>query len=303
MKSLIVGELQKPVGSIVLGGIFGERSDAQSFRILDRFLELGGNAIETAHAYGQGAAEEQIGRWLNHHDQRSRVVLITKVCHPHSGEVPSMATFDKELDLSLARLGVDTVDIVLTHRDPVGTPIIDILRTLERRRTEGSIRTYGISNITGERLQSFDRAAEELCISPLALISNYFGFAQQARPPWYGSVQLDEMGQRWLRLHDRPLLCWSALAQGWFARRELPDNFRSVYDTPANRSRRLRADRLAARLGVSSLQVALAYTFAAPFSILASVGPRSTEELDEIFGSLSVPLSEADCAFLVNSSC
>lgn len=302
MKSILVGELQKAVSSIVLGGTFGERSDSESFRILDRYLELGGNAIETAHVYGEGAAEEQIGRWLNRHGQRSRIVLITKVCHPHSSEPASMATFDRELDLSLARLGVDIIDIVLTHRDPVGTPTVDILRTLERRRTEGSIRAYGISNIRGKRLASFDRAAQELCIPPLALISNYFGFAQQARPPWYGSVQLDEMGERWLRLHGRPLLCWSALAQGWFARRELPSTFTSVYDTPTNRSRRRRADRLADRLGVSSLQVALAYTLAAPFSILASVGPRSTEELDEIFGALSLQLSEADYAFLVDST-
>jgi len=296
----IVG-VQFPVSRIVLGGAFGERSDADSFCILDRFMELGGNAIETAHAYANGAAEEQIGRWLSDRACRDRVMLITKVCHPSAGELASIADFDDELSISLERLGVDKVDIVLLHRDPRTIPASRVLEAIEHCRARGSFAAYGISNIHGDRLAEFD-CAEALNVPPLAVISNYFGLAQQASPPWPGTVQLDESGQQWLRKHKSALLCWSALAQGWFAHRHLPAEYEAVYDTPSNRARRQRADTLASKRGASGLQVALAYAFAAPFALLASVGPRSTNELDEVIAALSLRLNKMECAFLQESN-
>lgn len=290
--------LPEPVSKIVLGGPFGERSDAESFGILDRFVEWGGTVIETAHSYAGGAAEEQIGRWLKSRMCRDRVVLLTKLCHPKAHETPTIAELDNQLRVSLERLGVEYVDITLLHRDPTTVPTTSVLAALERRRSDGDLRAYGLSNVTGVRLEQFDHAAEVLRVPPLAIISNYFGLAHQAVPPWPGTVQLDEKGIKWLERNNRPLLCWSALAQGWFAHRELPAEFRSVYDTYTNASRRDRADQLATERGLTGLQVALAYLFSMPFDTLASVGPRSIDELDSICAAESLILSKRECAFL-----
>jgi aryl-alcohol dehydrogenase-like predicted oxidoreductase len=290
--------LPVPMSRLVLGGPFGERSDAESFRILDHFLALGGNAVETAHAYADGAAEAQIGRWLRARGCRERVLLITKVCHPRAGEPPSLAGFDEELDASLARIGVEHVDLLLLHRDPVATPVATVLEELERRRAQGALRAFGICNVGSARLAEYGRGAAARGTAGVAAVSNYYGLARQARPPWPGVVQLDDAGERWLREHGVPLLCWSALAQGWFAHRALPEGFGGVYDTPANRARRRRADELASRRGVTGLQVALAYALAAPFELLASVGPRSTDELDGVAAALELRLTGAERAFL-----
>jgi len=298
MKWVHIAGLTNPVSRIVLGGPFGERSDVESFCLLDRFLELGGTTIETAHSYANGAAEKQIGRWLRTREDRKSVVVITKVCHPREGQPSSMSDFDEEFDISQERLGVSSIDLLLLHRDPTMTPALQVLQTLEERRMKGTIRAYGISNIGGNRLMEFDRAAEALGVQGLALVSNYYGLARQACSPWPGALDLDLLTRRWLSERRRPLLCWSALAQGWFAHRKLPLEFRMVYDTATNRLRRSRVDQVASRMGASGIQVALAYTLSAPFDVAAVVGPRSLEELDSIVGALALCLSEQDYLFL-----
>jgi len=77
MRYIKVCNIAQPLSQIVLGGPFGERNDKKSFEILDSFIHMGGNTIETAHSYAEGAAEKQIGRWLIKRKIRDRVKLIT----------------------------------------------------------------------------------------------------------------------------------------------------------------------------------------------------------------------------------
>jgi len=167
---------------------------------------------------------------------------------------------------------------------------------------KGSVSSYGISNIRGDRLSEFDHAANLLGIPPLQLISNYYGLAQQACSPWPGAYQLEISGLKWLQKHKRPLLCWSALAQGWFAHCRMSSHFLPVYETDINRTRRALAQELAQKKGVTALQIALSHTLSAPFRILASVGPRSIKELEEIIDATSLTLSKEDCVFLTSLS-
>lgn len=297
MRRIGIAGVARPVAPLVLGGPFGERPDEESFRLLDRFVELGGNAVETAHAYAAGAAEEQIGRWLARR-RRDDVVLITKICHPRDGEAASIERLGEELHLSRRRLGVASLDLVLLHRDPEATPAGRVVAALERHRADGSLAAYGIANVHGARLASYDAASRKLGTRPLAVVSNYYGLARQAAAPWPGTRGLDAGGERWLRRHRRPLLAWSASAQGWFAHREPPEPFAAVYDTPENRERRRRSDELAARQGATGLQVALAWALCAPFDVLASVGPQSPAELEEACGATALRLGPQDRRWL-----
>ena len=300
MKHVTIAGINTPVSQFVLGGPFGERSDDESFGILDRFVALGGTAIETAHSYAEGTGEEQVGRWVKNRRCRAKIVLITKICHPQNGQSASIRDFGKELDISVSRLGGEPIDVVLLHRDPVTTNAGQILELFEAVRESGVISSYGISNIRGHRLREFDAAAKVLGAPGLAVVSNYYGLAKQASPAWPGALELDAESQQWLVQHRCPLICWSSLAQGWFANRELLAPFRAVYDTALNRARRNRVERLAPQLGMTPLQVALAFTLAAPFDVLASVGPRSTEELAEVLKSDSHALSALEYNYLEN---
>src|SRR5882757_7073782 len=118
--------------------------DSISETITDRYVELGGNVLDTAEVYaewlpgGSHRSEEFLGRWLRKHKGRDGLILSTKGAHPRldSMDKPRMSRKDVESDLdsSLQRLGVDSVDLYWLHRDDPGTPVEDILLTLEAFR-------------------------------------------------------------------------------------------------------------------------------------------------------------------------
>ena len=103
--------------------------DSVSDTIINRYLEAGGNVLDTAEVYaewipgGSHRSEEFLGQWLRKRKSRDGLILSTKGAHPrlHSMHIPRMSKQDVESDLnsSLRRLGVDCVDIYWLHRDDV----------------------------------------------------------------------------------------------------------------------------------------------------------------------------------------
>jgi aryl-alcohol dehydrogenase-like predicted oxidoreductase len=127
------------LGTAEMGG--GGIDDGASAAILDRYLELGGNVIDTAHVYSDwipGAkqrSEKFLGRWLRERRVRDEIILSTKGAHPELGtmEVPRMSPVEvsRDLEASLQTLGVDHVDLYWLHRDDPQTPVEEILLMLE----------------------------------------------------------------------------------------------------------------------------------------------------------------------------
>src|SRR6202048_3565865 len=146
--------------------------DSVSETIINRYLEAGGNVLDTAEVYaewipgGSHRSEEFLGQWLRKRKSRDGLILSTKGAHPrlHSMPIPRMSKQDVESDLnsSLRRLGVDCVDIYWLHRDDVATPVEDILLMLEEFRKAGKIRYAGFSNWTQTRADAARTAAEKL---------------------------------------------------------------------------------------------------------------------------------------------
>ena len=132
--------------------------DSVSEAITNKYVDLGGNVLDTAEVYaewipgGSHRSEEFLGRWLRKRKSRDSLILSTKGAHPRvaSMNVPRMSRKDVESDLnsSLQRLGVDSVDLYWLHRDDPGTPVEEILLMLEAFRKAGKIRYAGFSNWT-----------------------------------------------------------------------------------------------------------------------------------------------------------
>src|SRR6202521_3267972 len=146
--------------------------DSLSETITDRYVDLGGNVLDTAEVYaawlpgGSHRSEEFLGRWLREHKSRNGLILSTKGAHPrpNSMDKPRMSRKDVESDLdsSLQRLGVDSVDLYWLHRDDPATPVEEILLTLEEFRKAGKIRYAGFSNWTQARAEAARVAADKL---------------------------------------------------------------------------------------------------------------------------------------------
>ena len=149
------------VSDICLGTMtFGREADEEmSFRIMDRFVELGHNFIDTADTYSSGGSEEVVGRWLKSRKNRENLVIATKVYNP-MGPGPndrglSRIHILKGVEDSLRRLGTEVIDLYQIHRwDPAVPPeeTLDALTDLVR---QGKVRYVGASNLTAWQLSLF----------------------------------------------------------------------------------------------------------------------------------------------------
>jgi len=128
---------------------FGAQTDeATARRIMDCCLDAGINFFDTANVYNRGAAETILGKWLK--GRRDKVILATKV-RGKMGDAPddeglSRPAMRKALDASLARLGMDYVDLYYLHLPDYATPIEESLETMEELVRAGKVRFPAISN-------------------------------------------------------------------------------------------------------------------------------------------------------------
>jgi aryl-alcohol dehydrogenase-like predicted oxidoreductase len=158
MQYRYLGRSGLKVSEVCLGAMtFGREADeATSRRMLDRFVETGGNFVDTADVYGPGTSEEVLGRWLAGRD-RDELVIATKVRFPTGPGVNDVGLSRKHvlasIDASLRRLGTDHVDLLQIHCWDRGTPIEETLTTLHGLVEQGKVRYLGSSNLRGWQLQ------------------------------------------------------------------------------------------------------------------------------------------------------
>ncbi|ADD44149.1 aldo/keto reductase [Stackebrandtia nassauensis DSM 44728] len=119
---------------------------------LTSFVEAGGNLVDTADVYGQGASETVLGEFLDKVVPRGDVHIATKAGVVAGGERnrnTSRGHLLRSLDASLARLGTDYVDLWQLHVNDPDTPLEETLATLDYAVTTGRVRYVGVSNHTG----------------------------------------------------------------------------------------------------------------------------------------------------------
>jgi len=159
------------ISKIILGGVpFGSTiSKDKSFEIMDFYLSMGGNTIDTARVYcdwlqdGKGVSEKTIGQWMKSRNNRKNVNIITKGGHPLLNSMNTSRLSENEIkldiNLSLQALQTDYVDLYLLHRDDVNLPVSDIMDTLDNLVKEGKTRAIGASNWTVDRIKKANEYA------------------------------------------------------------------------------------------------------------------------------------------------
>jgi len=130
-----------------------------AWAIMDRFVEAGGNFIDTADTYWNGDSERVIGNWMEARDHdRSKLIIATK-CGNHdikgNENAPGLSRHNiiRSVEDSLKRLKTSYIDILYTHVWDEGTPLAETLATLNSLVEQGKVRYVGCSNLTGWQLQ------------------------------------------------------------------------------------------------------------------------------------------------------
>ena len=174
------------MGSVGLGFDFSQK---QTNEILDAYVNLGGNFIDTARVYGDfaggvcGVSERAIGNWLAARHNREKMILGTKGGHPELSTM-NVGRLDREnlsadIRRSLDDLMVDQVDIYWLHRDDVSRPVGDILETLNGFLQAGYTRFIGVSNWTTARIREANAYAAAHGMTGFCANQPQFSLARQ----------------------------------------------------------------------------------------------------------------------------
>ena len=289
---LVVSEVS--LGSWLTYGTSVERDRAAA--CVDRAFELGINFFDTANVYGRGAAESFLGEVLSRRPRES-YVLATKVYFPMSpfDRGLSARQIRKQSDASLKRLQTDYVDLYQCHRYDKDTPLEETMQALTDVVRQGKARYIGFSEWSAKQIQAaLEIPGVERFVSSQPEYSMLWRKAEQVIPV----CAANGISQ----------IVWSPLAQGALTGKYQPGQAPPADSRAANKDAgkwmgRFRSDEvleavqrlrpIAADVGVSMAQLALAWVLREPNVTSAIVGASRPEQLDDNAGASGVKLDDA----------
>lgn len=167
MQIRTLGSTPFMVGRVALGCVtFGrEIGEAAAFELMDYAVEQGINLFDTAEAYGEGASERIVGRWLRARGCRDQIVLQTKVTTDFSP-----AHVREACARSLDRLQCERVDVYLMHSYDARRPIAESLEAMTWTVDAGRAEAIGCSNFTAEQLRTAVEAGAARQLAPLRVL-------------------------------------------------------------------------------------------------------------------------------------
>lgn len=296
------------VSALCLGTMyFGTTVDEErAFAVLDRFVEAGGNFIDTANTYsfwvdgGTGVeSEELLGRWLKSRGNRDDVVLATKVgalpdppgaAWPEHAEGLSRKVVRAQAEASMRRLGTERLEVYYAHIEDRRTPLHDTVATFASLVTDGLVRVTGLSNHAAWRVAQAREIARTRGVPGFAAVQQRHTYLRPRPGAEFGANPhiSDEMLDYARTEPDLTVLGYSVLLSGAYTRadRPLPEQ----YDHDDSRRRLAVLRQVAGELGATPNQVVLAWLLAG--GVLPVLGVSEVSQLDECLGALDLVLDD-----------
>lgn len=276
----------------------------ESARVLDAYLERGGNFVDTANIYNKGHSEKILGDHLSANGKRGRVVLATKFCggmdttDPNSGGAGRKAIM-AACEQSLRRLKTDYIDLYWMHFLDAHTPIDETMRTLDMLVKQGKVRYLGFSDVPAWKVVQAQYEAIFRSWTPLAALQIEYSLLER-------SVEADLIPMaREMGLGVTP---WSPLKygilSGKYTRDSRPKDGRGASEW-VTRHLTDHAFRVIETLhetakeqGCTPAQAALAWLSRRPGVTSTIIGAKTLTQLEENLKGLEVTLSPASIARL-----
>ncbi|MFB6266616.1 MAG: aldo/keto reductase [Halodesulfurarchaeum sp.] len=314
MEYTTLGATGLSVSQICLGTMnFGQESegwrlDAEtSRRILERAIDLGINFIDTANVYRGGQSESVIGDVIAEYD-RDSLVIATKVYGTMDEDNPnasglSRKAIEQELVHSLARLGLDTVDLYQIHRWDDATPIEETLRTLTDAVRRNQVRYIGASSMWAHQFAAALHASDRLGLERFVSMQNHYNpvYREEERE-MCPLCQQEGIG----------VIPWSPLARGYLTRphaefestargseeADRREDRHGIYRAGGGEEINRRIEELAEEYGVTMAQLTIAWHLHTDAVTAPIIGVSSVEHLEEAVEAVDVSLSDSDMAYI-----
>ena len=308
------------VSPIALGTMqFGWTADeATSHTIMDRYVELGGNLIDTADIYSMwapnnpgGVSEEFIGRWMKSRNNRDQVLVASKVRgpmgqngsegkqHPKQREGLSKQWVLRACEDSLKRLQVDHIDLYQVHWIDTEVPIEETLSALTDLVRKGYVRYIGCSNFSAWRLMQALWASDKHHLESFVSIQPEYSLVAPTR------ANFERELSRVCLEYGVGVIPYSPLAGGFLTGKyrrgqPLPDSVRAggigqmmtehnlgIVDTLVE---------IAERHSSTPTRVTLAWMLAQPFMTAPIIGANNTKQLEDSMGAVELKLGVEEVA-------
>lgn len=275
----------------------------ESLPFIERAIDLGINFFDTANMYSLGESERILGKALE--GRREESVVATKGYfqmdeeNPHSAGL-SRKAIEQELQASLDRLDMDTVDLYQTHRWDYDTPIETTLKTLDDAVRRGQIRHFGASSMWTHQFAEALHTSERHGLDQYVSMQNHYNLL-------YREEEREMLP--YCQKQDIAVIPWSPLARGYLTRphEEFEETARGKSDEHARnhpyfdgngREVNERVEELADQKDASMAQIALAWVLHKEWVDAPIIGTTSIEHLEEAVEALDISLSESDQEWL-----
>jgi len=284
------------LGCMGMSFAYGPTDEAESLRVLRRYVDLGGNFFDTAEVYGPYTNEELLGRFLRE-VPRDRFVVATKFGFRISpdgirGVDSSPENVRRACDASLRRLGIETIDLYYQHRVDPNVPIEETIGAVAKLVAAGKVRMIGLSEAGPETLR---RAAK---VHPIAALQSEYslwtrdveanGVLATCRELGITFVPYSPLGRGFLtgaiqKLEDLDPSDWRR-TNPRFGEQALQENLKLAATVKE----------LASAKGVTPAQLALAWVLSQGEDMVPIPGTKRVRYLEDNMGALQVNLTESD---------
>ncbi|MEI6295657.1 MAG: aldo/keto reductase [Actinomycetes bacterium] len=283
------------LGCMGMSEFYGPRDDADSIAVILRFLDLGGNLIDTADMYGPFKNEELVGKAIA--GRRDEVVLATKFGNERFADGTRRINGSPEYVIkacndSLKRLNVDYIDLYYQHRVDRSVPVEETWGALKQLVDSGKVRHLGISEASAETIRRAN------AVHPITALQSEWSL-------WTRDIEANGILATVQEL-GIGFVPYSPLGRGF-----LTGAITTIDDLAADDTRRthprFKGDNfsqnmkivsavkdMAEKKGITPAQLALAWLLARGENIVPIPGTRKISRLEENLGSLEVVLDKSD---------
>ncbi len=298
------------LSKIILGACnFGTWVNQEtSLRLLDEYVRLGGDTIDTASVYGDWddkgtpVSEQLLGEWMQENGNRERLTVITKGGH-YRLKQPNISRATPEcvkadIEKSLHALRTDYIDVYFLHRDNLAVPVEAFIDVLDEAVKAGKIRATGASNWTVERIRQANEYAVRAGKTPFTVseIQWSLAHASQVRDAVDDLHPMTEEDyQRYLAM-ELPVLAWSSQAGGVITKilehgtETLKEGLKKQYLNDTTLRSVALVKELCVQQGITPTQAALGYIICNRLPGAAIIGPNNLEQLADSMKAMDLTL-------------